>query len=102
MFPSLGSLPSINNDINKNSENDNEKSYLKNNLRNNFCEHFIEQDDGNAIENETINLQFANRSHLPADLGKHEKILTKIKYDVGNIRVEPQKIYLTSNIPISI
>lgn len=61
---------------------------------------WVEQYNVEATE-DVQNLQSANNS-LPALLSNYTCIFSKNKYDVGRINMEPQRIHLTSDLPISL
>ena len=44
----------------------------------------------------------SDQKTLPDHLSKYVKIFAKSKYDAGQIKMEPPKIYLTSGLPISL
>ena len=63
----------------------------------------ISESETNLATNEVnLNPQNSNNNKLPALLAHYVKIFSVSKYDVGKIRMEPQRINLTSELPISL
>ena len=61
----------------------------------------ISESETNLTTNKVnLNSQNSNNSKIPALLSQYIKIFSKSKYDTDKIRIELQKIHLTSELPI--
>ena len=68
---------------------------------NNNYEQIPESKTNRSTSKTVFSSQICNKSKLPTLLAQYVKVFSKSKYDFGKIRMELQKIHLTSELPIS-